>query len=91
MEQDRLSRFLQAYLGRQPRRFGIDPREALSRLSEVMQWGDEKKDGRDEPAASGGSRNGSGPAAGAAGRSAQIRQVGRFVADSVGFAVQATV
>ncbi|MBX9299400.1 hypothetical protein K5M33_05690 [Chromobacterium vaccinii] len=57
MEHDELSRFLQDYLGRQPRLFGIDPQEALSRLNEVMQWDDEKKDGRDEPAASGGTRD----------------------------------
>ncbi|MBX9345538.1 hypothetical protein [Chromobacterium piscinae] len=43
MEHDELSRFLQDYLGRQPRLFGIDPQEALSRLNEVMQWDDEKK------------------------------------------------
>ena len=57
MEHDALSRFLQDYLGRQPRLFGIDPQEALSRLSEVMQWPvQDEKNGRNEPAASGGIR-----------------------------------
>jgi len=57
MEPKSLSRFLHDYLSGQRPLFGIDPQEALSRLNEVMQWGDEKKDGRDEPAASGGTRD----------------------------------
>ncbi|MCD4500003.1 hypothetical protein [Chromobacterium vaccinii] len=56
MESKSLSRFLQDYLSGQRPLFGIDPQEALSRLNEVMQWDDEKN-GRDEPAASGGTRD----------------------------------
>ncbi|WP_434633940.1 hypothetical protein [Chromobacterium sp. CV08] len=38
MKPDSLSLFFQRYLGRQRRRCGIDPAEALARLNEVMQW-----------------------------------------------------
>ncbi|AUH50217.1 hypothetical protein CXB49_04970 [Chromobacterium sp. ATCC 53434] len=38
MKTDPLFLFFQHYLGRQRRRWGVDPVEALARLNEVMQW-----------------------------------------------------